>query len=129
MDSLIVIIMLIFLVAGWAYGRGARTITTTDGALAAITKSLSGLGGLIFIFVLIAQFLAYFNYSNMAQVIAVQLSDVLESADIPVPLLLIGLVLLVFIVDILLPASFRSGRSWRPSSSRCSCGWASPRRR
>jgi aminobenzoyl-glutamate transport protein len=103
MDSLIVIIMLIFLVAGWAYGRGARTITTTDGALAAITKSLSGLGGLIFIFVLIAQFLAYFNYSNMAQVIAVQLSDVLESADIPVPLLLIGLVLLVFIVDILLP--------------------------
>jgi aminobenzoyl-glutamate transport protein len=103
MDSLIVIIMLIFLVAGWAYGRGARTITTTDGAIAAITKSLSGLGGLIFIFVLIAQFLAYFNYSNMAQVIAVQLSDVLESADIPAPLLLIGLVILVFIVDILLP--------------------------
>jgi aminobenzoyl-glutamate transport protein len=103
MDSLIVIIMLIFLAAGWAYGRGARTITTTDGALAAITKSLSGLGGLIFIFVLIAQFLAYFNYSNMAQVIAVQLSDVLESADIPAPLLLIGLVVLVFIVDILLP--------------------------
>jgi aminobenzoyl-glutamate transport protein len=103
MDSLIVIIMLIFLVAGWAYGRGARTITSTDGAIAAITKSLSGLGGLIFIFVLIAQFLAYFNYSNMAQVIAVQLSDVLESADIPAPLLLIGLVLLVFIVDILLP--------------------------
>jgi aminobenzoyl-glutamate transport protein len=103
MDSLIVIIMLIFLVAGWAYGRGARTITDTDGAIAAITKSLSGLGGLIFIFVLIAQFLAYFNYSNMAQVIAVQLSDVLERASIPTALLLIGLVLLVFIVDILLP--------------------------
>jgi aminobenzoyl-glutamate transport protein len=103
MDSLIVIIMLIFLVSGWAYGRGAGTITTTDGAMAAITKSLSGLGGLIFIFVLIAQFLAYFNYSNIAQVIAVQLSDVLEQADIPIPLLLVGLVLLVFIVDILLP--------------------------
>jgi aminobenzoyl-glutamate transport protein len=103
MDSLIVIIMLIFLVSGWAYGRGARTITTTDGAMAAITKSLAGLGGLIFIFVLIAQFLAYFNYSNIAQVVAVQLSDVLERASIPTALLLIGLVLLVFIVDILLP--------------------------
>jgi aminobenzoyl-glutamate transport protein len=103
MDSLIVIIMLIFLVSGWAYGRGAGTITTTNGAIAAITKSLSGLGGLIFIFVLIAQFLAYFNYSNIAQVIAVQLSDVLERASIPIPLLLIGLVLLVFVVDILLP--------------------------
>jgi aminobenzoyl-glutamate transport protein len=103
MDSLIVIIMLIFLVAGWAYGRGARTITTTNDAIGAITKSLSGLGGLIFIFVLIAQFLAYFNYSNIAQVIAVQLSDVLERASIPTALLLVGLVLLVFIVDILLP--------------------------
>jgi aminobenzoyl-glutamate transport protein len=53
--------------------------------------------------VLIAQFLACFNYSNIAQVIAVQLSDVLERANIPTALLLIGLVLLVFIVDILLP--------------------------
>ena len=103
MDSLIVIIMLIFLVAGWAYGRGAGTITDTNGAIAAITKSLSGLGGLIFIFVLIAQFLAYFNYSNIAQVVAVQLSDVLERASIPVALLLVGLVVLVFVVDILLP--------------------------
>lgn len=103
MDSLIVIIMLIFLVAGWAYGRGARTITTTNDAIAAITKSLSGLGGLIFIFVLIAQFLAYFNYSNIAQVIAVKLSEVLERAAIPTVLLLIGLVVLVFVVDILLP--------------------------
>jgi aminobenzoyl-glutamate transport protein len=103
MDSLIVIIMLIFLVSGWAYGRGSGTITTTNGAIAAITKSLAGLGGLIFIFVLIAQFLAYFNYSNIAQVIAVQLSDVLERASIPTALLLIGLVLLVFVVDILLP--------------------------
>jgi aminobenzoyl-glutamate transport protein len=101
--SLIVIIMLIFLVSGWAYGRGSGTITTTNGAIAAITKSLAGLGGLIFIFVLIAQFLAYFNYSNIAQVIAVQLSDVLERASIPTALLLIGLVLLVFVVDILLP--------------------------
>jgi aminobenzoyl-glutamate transport protein len=103
MDSLIVIIMLIFLVAGWAYGRGAGTITSTDDAIAGITKSLSGLGGLIFIFVLIAQFLAYFNYSNIAQVIAVKLSEVLERASIPTALLLIGLVLLVFVVDLLLP--------------------------
>jgi aminobenzoyl-glutamate transport protein len=103
MDSLIVIIMLIFLVAGWAYGRGAGTITGTNQAIAAITKSLSGLGGLIFIFVLIAQFLAYFNYSNIAQVIAVKLSEALERASIPTALLLVGLVLLVFVVDLLLP--------------------------
>lgn len=103
MDSLIVIIMLLFLVSGWAYGRGARTVPTTNDAIAAITKSIAGLAGLIFIFVLIAQFLAYFNYSNIAQVIAVQLSDILERANIATALLLILLVLLVFFVNFLLP--------------------------
>jgi aminobenzoyl-glutamate transport protein len=71
MDSLIFVIMLLFLTAGWAYGLGAETIKTTNDAMAAISKSLAGLGGLIFIFVLIAQFLAYFNYSNIAQVTVV----------------------------------------------------------
>ncbi len=103
MDSLIVMITALFLVAGWAYGRGARTITTTNGAIAAITKSLAGLAGLIFIFVLIAQFLAYFNYSNIARVIAVQLSDALERANIATWLLLAGLVLVVFVVNLLIP--------------------------
>jgi aminobenzoyl-glutamate transport protein len=103
MDSLIVIIMLLFLVSGWAYGRGAGTVTTTNDAIAAITKTLAGLASLIFIFVLIAQFLAYFNYSNIAQVIAVQLADILERANIAKALLLVFLVLLVFLINFLIP--------------------------
>jgi aminobenzoyl-glutamate transport protein len=103
MDSLIVIIMLVFLAAGLAYGRGAGTITSSNEAIAGITKSLAGLAGLIFIFVLIAQFLAYFNYSNIARVIAVQLSDALESANIATWVLLVLLVLVTFLIDFLLP--------------------------
>ncbi len=103
MDSLIVIIMLVFLAAGLAYGRGARTITDSNQAIAGITKSIGGLAGLIFIFVLIAQFLAYFNYSNIARVIAVQLSDVLESANIATWVLLALLVLVIFVINFLLP--------------------------
>ena len=103
MDSLIFIIMLVFLAAGWGYGRGARTITNGDEVVAAITKTLAGLAGLIFIFVLIAQFLAYFSYSNMAQVIAVQLSDVLESANITAWVLLALFVLVIFLINFLLP--------------------------
>ena len=72
MDSLIVIIMLIFLVAGLAYGNGAGTITGSAEVIGAITKTFAGLGGLLFLFLLIAQFIAYFNYTNMAKVAAVQ---------------------------------------------------------
>ena len=93
MDSLILIITIIFFAAGLAYGRGAGTIRTSDEVLASITKSWAGLASLLFLFLLIAQFIAYFNYSNMAQVAAVKLGDWLEEANIGVVWLLIGFVL------------------------------------
>ena len=67
MDSLIVIITLIFFAAGLAYGRGAGTIK--DAATTCSRRSRSrgpGSPGLLFLFLLIAQFIAYFNYSNIA---------------------------------------------------------------
>ena len=93
MDSLIVIITIIFFAAGLAYGRGAGTMRTSDEVLASITKSWAGLASLLFLFLLIAQFIAYFNYSNMAQVAAVKLGDWLEEANIGAVWLLIGFVL------------------------------------
>jgi aminobenzoyl-glutamate transport protein len=80
MDSLILIIALIFFVAGLAYGRGAGTIKGSDDVLSSITKSWAGMASLLFLFLLIAQFIAYFDYSNMAQIAAVQLGDQLEQA-------------------------------------------------
>ena len=45
MNSLIVLIMLLFLVTGFAYGKGAGTINNLTEAIAAITKTFAGLGG------------------------------------------------------------------------------------
>jgi aminobenzoyl-glutamate transport protein len=105
MDSLIVIIAIIFFVAGLAYGRGAGTIRTTEEVLASITKSWAGLAALLFLFLLIAQFIAYFNYSNIAQVAAVHLGDWLESANIGAVWLLIGFVFVTMVVDFIMPAA------------------------
>ena len=55
-----------------------------------ITKSWAGLASLLFLFLLIAQFIAYFNFSNMAEVAAVKLGDVLERINIGAVWLLIG---------------------------------------
>ena len=46
-----------------------------------ITKSWAGLASLLFLFLLIAQFIAYFNFSNIAEVLAVKLGDVLERIE------------------------------------------------
>jgi aminobenzoyl-glutamate transport protein len=103
MDSLIVIIMIIFYAAGYAYGRGAGTIKGSDDVLKTITKSWAGLAGLLFLFLLIAQFIAYFNYSNIAEVLAVKLGDVLEHLNIGAVWLLIGVIVISFIVDLIIP--------------------------
>jgi aminobenzoyl-glutamate transport protein len=105
MDSLIVIIAIIFFVAGLAYGHGAGTLKGSPAVLASITKSWAGLASLLFLFLLIAQFIAYFNFSNMAQVAAVSLGDVLERMDIGAVWLLIGFIIVTMVVDLIMPAA------------------------
>ncbi len=105
MNSLIVIIMLVFFAAGYAFGRGAGTIKTKEQAIDAITKSWATLASLLFLFLLIAQFIAYFNFSNIAEVVAVKLGDVLEDMNVRAVWLLIGLIIITFIVDLIIPAA------------------------
>ena len=105
MDSLIVIITLLFFAAGYGYGRGAGTISGSSQIIDTITKSWAGLAGLLFLFLLIAQFIAYFNYSNIAEVLAVKLGDVLESMDIGAVWLLVGVVVISWIVNLIIPQS------------------------
>jgi aminobenzoyl-glutamate transport protein len=103
MDSLVFLIMLLFLVTGVAYGIGARTITRTEDAIDAITKTFADLGGLLFLFFVISQFVAYFNYSNIGTVLAVALADVLKEANVGSVPLLLGFIMLGFLLCFPLP--------------------------
>jgi aminobenzoyl-glutamate transport protein len=103
MDSLIFLITLIFLVAGICYGWGARTVNTSVGVINAITETFASLAGLIFMLLLISQFIAYFNFSNMPTVIAAKMADVLERADIGAIWLLILFILVIAMLDIIIP--------------------------
>lgn len=103
MDSLVVMISMAFLVTGLAFGRAAGTLRTSTDAINAITKSWSGLAGLLFLFLLIAQFIAYFNYSNMATIAAVKMGDALEQTNLGAIWLLMGVVLLTVVVNLIIP--------------------------
>ena len=83
MDSLLFIIVLFFLAAGIGYGFGARTFTSANDVIAAVTKTFASLGGLVLMLLMVAQFIAYFNYSNMPRSLAVALADLLERAARP----------------------------------------------
>ncbi len=105
MDSLLFIIMLVFLIAGIAYGIGAKTLNGSGDVIKAITKTFAGLAGLVFMLLMIAQFIAYFNYSNMPSVIAVTLAGWLEQANIGAVPLLIGFIVVIMFLDIIIPGS------------------------
>jgi len=103
MDSLIFMISLIFLVCGIAYGRGAQTITSSSDVIGAITKTFSGLAGLILMLLMISQFIAFFNYTHMPQVAAVAMADALEQANVgPLPLL-VGMILVILLLNFIIP--------------------------
>ncbi len=102
MNSLIVSIALLFLTCGIAYGIGARTMTGTVDVVNAMSKAIASLSGLILLLLVISQFLAYFNYSNMATLAAVSLAEVLEHANLDALWLLIGFVVVVFLLDLVI---------------------------
>jgi aminobenzoyl-glutamate transport protein len=104
MSSLIVMISAAFLAAGIAYGRVVGTVKGSDDVLGMITKSWASLASLLFLFLLIAQFIAYFDFSNMAQVAAVWLGDILEELDLGDLWLLLGVLVVTLIVDLIIPA-------------------------
>jgi aminobenzoyl-glutamate transport protein len=102
MNSLIVLIMLVFLAIGAAYGIGAKTINSMLDGINAVTKTFAGLSGLIFLLFVISQFLAYFNYSNMATIVAVNMGDALEHAGLGTIPLMLGFITVTGIVGMLI---------------------------
>ncbi|WP_275425702.1 AbgT family transporter [Arthrobacter alpinus] len=103
MASLIFIISLAFLICGIFYGIGAKTLRGGDEVVGAISKTFASLGGLLVMFLMIAQFIALFNWTNLPTIAAVEAAQLLERASIPAVLLLIAFILVIFLLDIILP--------------------------
>jgi len=103
MASLIFIISLGFLACGMAYGRGAKTLMGGDAAVGAIAKTFGSLGGLLVMFLMIAQFIALFNWSNLPTVAAVEAAQLLERASVPAIVLLLAFILVIVVLDVILP--------------------------
>ncbi len=102
MSGLIVLISLLFLVVGYAYGRGAGTIANVTAAIGLIVKTWANLAGMIFLLFVIANFIAFFNYTNLATVLAVNLADFLQTVPIGAAGYIILFVIVVAIIDIIL---------------------------
>jgi aminobenzoyl-glutamate transport protein len=114
MNGLITLIVLMFLVTGWAYGIGAGTLRTLTEVIGAIEKSIKNMGGTIFLFFVLSQFVAYFTYTNIGTVMALSLSGVLQAANIGALPLLLGFIVVVAIIDLLLTGAIAKWAIFAP---------------
>ncbi|MCA0378478.1 MAG: AbgT family transporter [Actinobacteria bacterium] len=103
MASLVFIISLAFLVCGVAYGAGAKTLRGGSAAVGAIAKTFGSLGGLLVMFLMIAQFIALFNWTNLPTVAAISAAEALQHASVPAIVLLLAFILVILILDFILP--------------------------
>jgi aminobenzoyl-glutamate transport protein len=103
MAGLIFFIMAGFLVTGLAYGLGAKTVRTSGDAIDMITKTLADLGPLLFLFFVISQFVAYYNYTNMGTILAVRLAGALKDANLNSATLLLAFIVIGVLLSLPVP--------------------------
>lgn len=114
MNGLIAVIMVVFFIAGAAYGFGAGTMKTSNDVIKAMEKAISGLGSLILLLFILSQFIAYFNYSNIGTILAVSMAGALKSASVPPLLLLLGFIVVVGIIDLLITGAIAKWALFAP---------------
>ena len=97
-DSLIPIIMLVFLFAGVVYGLFAGTIKNDKDVSRMASEQMATMGAYIVLAFAAAQFISYFSWSNFGLVIAVTGADLLKSLGISgIPLLISFIIVTAFI--------------------------------
>lgn len=99
--GIIAIIFFGAVILGLAYGIGARTIRNDSDVISAMEGGMKTLGAYLVLAFFAAQFVAFFNWTNLGLITAVEGADFLKSLDIGGVPLIISFVLLTVILDLL----------------------------
>jgi aminobenzoyl-glutamate transport protein len=81
MDSIVTLLMLLFLVTGIAYGVVAGTIKSDKDVARMSSDGVAVLGSYIVLAFAAAQFVAYFNWSNLGLILAIQGASGLQAVQ------------------------------------------------
>lgn len=89
MGGIVALIFISAAIAGVAYGIGAGTFKNDSDVMKGMAKSMETLGSYIVLVFFAAQFVAYFNWTNLGLILAIKGADVLATANLgPIPLML-----------------------------------------
>lgn len=89
MDGIVALIFLSAAIAGVAYGIGAGTLKNDSDVMKGMGKAMETLGIYIVLVFFASQFVAYFNWTNLGKILAVEGALVLKASGLgPIPLII-----------------------------------------
>jgi aminobenzoyl-glutamate transport protein len=91
-DSMVLVVMLVFLVPGIAYGVATRTLRSDHDVMKLTTATMAGMAGYIVLAFCIAQFVSWFAWSNLGAIVAISGARGLQALHLEGTPLLVGLV-------------------------------------
>ena len=100
-DGIVVLIALVAALAGIVYGFACKQFRHAGDVIAAMEDTMSSLAGYLVLMFFAAQFVAWFGWSGMAAVIAIQGAGWLSTLALPDTLLLLMFVLLAACLNLL----------------------------
>jgi aminobenzoyl-glutamate transport protein len=98
--SLVAAFLILFLAAGWFYGRAAGTIKTNQDLVDMMSEAMKDLGYYLVLAFFAAHFVAMFGWSNLGLITAVHGADAIRASGLPLPMVLGSLVLFVGLLNL-----------------------------
>jgi aminobenzoyl-glutamate transport protein len=105
LNDIIIAILLIFFIPGIAYGITVGTIRSDKDVAKHLGKSMSGMGSYIVLVFFAAQFVYFFNYSNLGIIFAIKGAHTLQSVGLTGITLIVAFVLLSAFINMFMGSS------------------------
>lgn len=105
MDSIVPLMMIVFLLPALVYGRVVKVITNSKDLAEHLAKAMSGMGMYIVIAFAAAQMIAYFSWSNLGPIVAIKGAEALESMGLKDLPLFIGFIIVAALINFLVASS------------------------
>ncbi|WP_017557272.1 AbgT family transporter [Nocardiopsis baichengensis] len=93
---------LLFLVMGAVFGRTTGSMPRARDIPEAMATGVRDLAPVLVLFFAASQFLAYFTWTGLGEVLAVRGAELLDAAGVPTPVMLVGMVLVCTVMNIMI---------------------------
>ncbi|MFD6066494.1 AbgT family transporter [Amycolatopsis lurida] len=101
LTSISIFLALGFLAAGWAYGKVAGTVTSSRDIPGFMAHGFREMAPILVLFFAISQFLAYFKWTGIGEITAINGAGLLKSAGVSGPVIMLGILVVVTLVNLI----------------------------